>query len=284
MIKKLLPTSLLSLCLISCTTTQITYTDVKSSPKVKPITHSIAQRQQCVINQVKNRIDPATNKGIALFIRDINDERVSGEPEFMTVANRIYLSGSLFKLHKSQQQLMVMDNMPKAFRDEGLLDVGYPNNKAVADIINRLKTAFKNRGSQWNDVGLYVIDASFTRFDKDGTKSSGYGSNGEYNKNSSVEVEFGKAKEQKYMSLTVNIINAYTNNVEETETFDILISKDKRERTVKVVRKGFGLGLTDEINHIESTHSAQNILLDYAAMWIIDQFSDENRLKTTCQL
>lgn len=283
MLKNLLPIGL-SLGLMACATSHTQFSEVKSPPKVKPVTQSIAQKQQCVINQVQNRIDLVTDKGVALFIRDINDERVSGETESLAVANRIYLSSSLFKLHKKQQQLMVMDNMPKVFRDEGLLDVGYPSTDAMTELKERLTKAFKSRGSQWNTIGMYVIDASFTRFDKDGSKSSGRGFNSEYSKNASAEIEFGTAKEDKYMSLTVNIINAYTNNVEETETFDILISKDKRERTVKVVRKGFGLGLTDEINHIESTHSAQNILLDYAAMWIIDQFSDENRLKTTCQL
>lgn len=284
MLKFLLPIGL-SLGLMACSTKYTQFTTVKNPPKIAPVAHSIATKQQCVIQQVKNSIDPTNQQfGIALFIRDISDSRVSGETETITMANRIYLSGSLFKLHNTQNQLMVMDNMPKAFRDEGVLETGYPDTDALLSISENLKKSFSHRNQPKDSLGLYIIDASFTRFDKDGNKAFGYGVNAEYNKNSSAEVEFGNTKENKYMSLTVNIINAFTNNIEETETFDILISKDKRERTVKLVRKGFGLGLTDEISQIESIHSAQNVLLDYASMWIIDQFTSNNRLKNACQL
>lgn len=286
MFKKLLLSSTI-LSLVGCSTIQTQFQTVKSKPIISPVADSIANKRQCVQHIIGDYVNGSGHHGIGLFIRDITDGRVSGNGDITDrtlVANRIYLAGSLFKLHESRKQILVMDNMPNGL-SEGLTSSGFPPNEIISDLSERLRIYIENnRQMPVTSAGFYVIDASFTRFDTDGYRSDGIGTTLEYDKNTNADFSFGSAKDKRYMALTVNIIDIITNSVVESETFEILVSKDKKDKTFKIVRKGLGFGFTDEINTIESIHSAQNILLDYSAMWILDQFTEENLLSRTCKI
>lgn len=271
--------------LVACANIQTQFQTVKNKPIIAPVADGISKKRICVQKHISQYIDGTSNHGIGLFIRDINDGRISEKDDTnITIsANRIYLAGSLFKLHESKNQIFIMDNMPRAFTEE-LASSGYPPNEALQDLGYALKRDFsKTRKSDVGNIMFYIVDASFTRFDKEGS-SSGFGNNIEYDKKSNGEFSFGKSNVEQYMTLTVNLIDARTNSIAESETFEILLSKNTKEKTFTVTRKGLGIGYTNQIEKIDSIHSAQNILLDYSAMWILDQFTHNNLLSKQCKI
>lgn len=276
----------ISLGLTGCINSVMQYQTIGSSPVIAPIPPSIASKRECTARLVSNYINGNTHGVYGLFIRNITDGRVSGldvNSDSSSLANRIYLSGSLFKLHKSKKQLFVMDTMPMGL-NENLLSSGYPNPDIMDYLILSLQThASDIRESPVDGTVFAIIDASFTRFDKE-NYDNGYATSLEYSKNSSAEVSFGQTNTEQYMTLTVNLIDPTTNSIVESETFEIQLSKNKKDKTFKVGRKGFEVGFTDEVTTIDSIHSAQNVLLDYAAMWIIDQFTDDNLIARQCKI
>ncbi len=271
--------------LISCSSVTKEYSHVKNKPTISK--SSLDEVKQCVKDTLDEGVTKTVNHGLGFFVRDVADgtvpknSSVDGE---LSDAGRIQLLASISKLHPKKHQIITMYNFPKIFNNDinGLLtDVGTPDTEQFISLIDTIKETIngyrkKSGLLEIEKTGVYVIDAAFTRFDGKDGRATGWGVDSEYSKKTQLDLSMGTLKEKKIMTLTVNIINPSNNIIEMAESFDLLYEKTSNEKGFKIVRNNSGIGMNIETVNIESVHSAQSTLIDYAAIWILSQFSDKN--------
>lgn len=279
--------SAIALLLSACANTQINtkYQAIADVPKVSE--NVLSQIQQCFKEKLENPLIGRENVGVVIMVNDVADgtiplKNVNGP---LADSGKMQMIKSLFALsnHEANHTLLI-NRVPDIFQrnnlpgNNSLISLfGYPDEGFLANYHEEMLNRFFNNPSKQNSklyrkkdaIQYFMIDAAFSRYDTEGSLK-GYGSSTQYDKNTDVNLEFGNKKLQRYMGLTINVIDPSKNLVMEAENFELALLQDDSSKLFKVGRKGFiSSGLTIQNQKINSPHEAQQILIDYAAMWFM---------------
>lgn len=282
-----------ALCLNACSTTdsQIQYKPNTNKPAVSK--NSLHSMQQCFISKLRSPMVRKNNIGYIVGVENVADGTIpfnSTTPNALADSGRLQMLKSLFNLmikpNPDSNHTILLHKVPFMFRQDisplnihnQVADVfGYVNQNYFVDYKKDLLTRFFNNSTKQKSplyhrkdaVQPLLINAAFSRYDTEGALS-GYGSDTEYDKNTDLKLAKGKKKVQRYMGLTINVIDPATNMVLQAENFELALSQNDNTTTIKVGRKDFiGSGVTINKQSINSPHEAQQILIDYAAMWFV---------------
>lgn len=303
-------TAVLLLSACNTTNSQIKYQSNTNKPTVNK--NSLYDMQQCFISKMRNPKLTNAAVGYVINVENVADGTVplnSSQNGALADAGKLQMIKSLFALlirpNTDANHTILTNRVPLIFRQDlqpvelGLIDrdlllFGYDVPKKNQDSNNELahyvanynegilkifNDSRKQNGSVYSKkeiVRVFVINAAFSRYDTDGLLN-GYGSDTQYDKNTEIKLTFGKKKIDRYMGLTVNIIDPTTNLVLAAENFELALSQNDNTTSIKVGRKDFiGSGLTINQQTINSPHEAQQILIDYAAMWFVKKLFSAN--------
>jgi hypothetical protein len=180
---------------------------------------------------------------------------------------------------------MVTDNFPLIFKtinreDMGLNRFGLPSAQNMNTFIKFFQFIINNarkrkRLSPISYIVPMVINGAFTRLDNDNIYQRGYGHNagvrGDDNNRNSGQIDFGKTSSAKALTLVINLIDPRHNIVVGSQSFDLVFyRKNNKLRFRLAVGDGF-YGFSGDEVIVEGLHSAQQTLLDAAALWILDK-------------
>lgn len=284
-------TAALFLNACSSTDNQIKYQPNTNRPTIS--TNSLSEMQQCFISKLRFPTVRNNNVGYVISVENVADGTIplhsANQNSALADSGKLQMLKSLFTLFKAHQNAnhtILLNKVPFMFRQDvsplvinnQIADIfGYVDPSYITVYNQDLLTRFfnnpaKQKSSSYypkNAVKVFTINAAFSRYDTEGSVN-GFGSDSEYNKNTDLKLAFGNKKIHRYMGLTVNIIDPTTNMVLEAENFELALSQNENTTTIKVGRKDFiGSGLTINKQTINSPHEAQQILIDYAAMWFV---------------
>lgn len=295
--KTFLACSCMAYSLSACTSfqTEKTFTAVSDTPVIS--TNSLSKKFTCYQDKLKDNYLFPNNKGVSLgfYVKNIADGTVpEGMDSPLSDAGKLQMLSSLGKLFHSHKQIMVSYHFPRNLANpaptsdisesDGVNGQGFLSKEAFRAIkasqayfINQRRKGsplFKDHLAEENQVTFYIIDGAFSRNDSDdGAISDGLGVSGEYEKKKkTAEIEWGTKYGKKFLSLTILLAEPLSNTVDYTETFELSIKKNAKTAELKVGRSGISAGVAIEKEQVESLHNAQQVLIDYASLWIVDQF------------
>lgn len=303
--KTFLACSCMAYSLSACTSfqTEKTFTAVADTPVVS--TNSLSKKFACYQDKLKdNYLFPHQKEAsIGFYVHNIADGTVpEGQDSPLSDAGRLQMLSSLGKLFRFHKQVMVSYHFPRNLANptpttdiseyDGVNGQGFLSTKAfqafrvaqVNFINSRRQTSplFKEHKADENQSAIYIIDGAFSRNDSDdGAISDGLGISSEYEKKKkTAEIEWGKKYGKKFLSLTILVANPSSNTIDFTETFELSIQKNAKTAELKVGRSGISAGVAIEKEQVESLHNAQQVLIDYASLWIVDQFLSGKKEKS----
>lgn len=289
--KKFLILSGMIALLSACTTTQkeTRYVPVSAKPTVAK--NNLSNKFMCYERKIKANPYIFANKdySMGLFVKDITDGTIpvgSVNDSPLVDSGRLQMLSSLGKLFGNHPEIMVGYYFPRALEntDTGINIFGYIDDNATREMGNGQLYSMNNKIRieftpfvEATKADFFIIDGTFSRNDSDdGVFNRGFASSAEYEKTTKASAEFGKNKSKKYLSLTVLIAHPVTNTLLNSETFELSLEKHKSTAELKVGRSNINTGITIEREQIESLHSAQQLLIDYAALWVAQQFAQNN--------
>lgn len=282
-----------ALFLNACSTTdnQIQYKPNTNKPAISK--NSLHSMQQCFISKLRSPMVRKNNIGYIIGVENVADGTIPlnsvSQNGALADSGKLQMLKSLFTLlgaNPNTNHTILLHKVPFMFRqDVSPLNInnqvadlfGYVNQDYFTVYKEDLLTRFFNNPAKQKSpfyhkkdaVQAFLINAAFSRYDTEGTLN-GYGSDTEYDKNTDLKLALGKKKVEKYMGLTINVIDPSTNIVLQAENFELALSQNDNTTTIKVGRKDFlGSGVTINKQSINSPHEAQQILIDYAAMWFV---------------
>lgn len=295
----------LVLCLSACslTKTESSYIPVSAKPIIaknnlsdKLICYSDTLRKDYYIFENKENI-------IGLFVKDIVDGTIpinSVHDSSLVDSGRLQLISSLSKLFNNHKEIIVAYSFPRAFdnNEEGINKTGYLSDTVYYELVNgqlfkmnnwiRIPSEYQESNDTKNRVkpvikaktaDFVIVEGAFSRNDSDdGSMNRGGAGSFEYEneKKTQIGAEIGDTKSKKFLSLTIVLAHPYTNTILDTEIFELAIEKNKGTGELKLGRSNINTGITFEREQIESLHSAQQLLIDYAALWIADVLAQQN--------
>lgn len=273
----------------TATKTETTYIPVSAQPVVAK--NNLSDKFSCYEKSIKSNQYMFDNKqySMGLFVKDITDGTIPAgavNDSPLTDSGRLQMLSSLGKLFANHREMIIGYYFPRALENtqEGINHLGYVSDDAAAELTkgqlflmnNKIRTEF-SPFIPATGADFFVVDGTFSRNDSDdGMLNHGFAGSTEYEKTTKASAEFGKNKSKKYLSLTILIAHPITNTIVNTETFELSLEKNKSTAELKVGRSNFNTGITVEKEQIESLHSAQQLLIDYAALWIVQQFAQYN--------
>lgn len=191
---------------------------------------------------------------------------------------------------------LVTDHFPMMFKtlnkeNVGINRYGLPTSENMntflgffAQIINNARE--RKRFLPASKVMPLVISGSFTRLDNDSLYQSGSGQNAGINSDEderrSGQIDIGKTKSARAISLVVNLIEPRYNLVVSSRSFDLFFYRtNKRGRFRVALGDGF-YGFSKNEVIVEGLHGAQKTLLDAVAIWILDKTYGEQANFSSC--
>ncbi|EPJ54437.1 MAG: hypothetical protein OFPI_06840 [Osedax symbiont Rs2] len=264
--------------LIGCSSNQIAFQNVSSVP-VKTTT-SLSNVFACTQEKIANH-----NQNIAyiIIVRDMVDGTVrerSTTDGPLADAGVHQLKGALVSLLNSEKAIVV-DTQPSMFSkysrgSSGLNKFGLPESQAqvaykesMLNFVNAIRTGKGIRTAQ--SIVVLTVSGAFTRIDSSNLSNDGYGLTlGAKGSGDRGDVELGKSKSKKVISLSINLIRPMLNTIIKSQSFDLEFSNRSKKFNLKGTVGEVDLGLALSTTNIESMHSAQQTLIDASAIWLVE--------------
>lgn len=271
----------LSLVLAGCTTTKLSYTDVKRD--VKYVDQKKIDRLLCVHDTLA---DSDEREGVVVSVGKFLDGNVPTTThngplmDHGSALFEYYLSKSIPK----NKGLMISD-LPLIFQKGNAGQVGLnqygvvdkdPYTKYKSYLLDTINSRnFLKKKIAINRVGFFKVDGVFTRSDETQYKSDNENLDAKYNKEDRSSLfSYSTSKNYKVMTLTVKLTNPTNNTIVDVESFEILYDSTRKRYRVGAGYRGFGLSTSVSDSETESIHSAQDALIREAALWAMLRFYD----------
>lgn len=256
------------------------------TPSRTNITHAI----QCMGSKLA---ESNSSRAYIFLVRDLPDGTVKEGPyqnSALSDAGRTQFINTLSEQIHPHIGL-VTDKYPSIFQqlpkedDTGLNRFALPsskNVKAFTSIFRSIIDASRNAKQLLpaNSIIPLVVDGSFTRMDSDNFQQEGdahnAGNKSDTDDEKSGQIDFGKTSSSRAITLAINLIDPRTNLVVGARSFDLTFSRtnDKKRFRVALGDGFYGYSYNEVL--VEGLHSAQQTLLDAAAMWVVDKaYGDE---------
>lgn len=247
-----------------------------------------------------------SNTAYIFMVRDIIDGTITNrtyQNSPLSDAGRIQMINVLSD-HVYPQIGLVTDRFPTTFSQTvnetvGLNRFGLPSLKnqqafmmSYASIIQNSRKG-KGLPPASNIVPL-VITGAFTRFDSDNIKQKGSGHNlGSRSrrlaenetdsiwKKTSGQVDIGHTLSAKAISLVINLVDPRNNLVVSSQSLDLIFYRKNKTFRLRIgVGEGY-YGISRNEVEVEGTHGAQKVLIDAAALWLINKaYGRENKFSS----
>lgn len=267
-----------------CAAYSVTHVEPMLKHTPTPSRTNITQAVQCMGNTLNNSRIP---RAYIFMVRDLPDGTVKQGPYQngpMSDAGRTQFINTLSE-HLHPHVGLVTDKYPDIFQQArkeniGLNRFGLPssnNVRAFTSIFKGIIDAARQsrRLPPVSQVIPLVVDGSFTRMDSDNYHQYGDAHNGGFrgdsNNRQSGQIDFGNTQSARAITLAINLVDPRTNLVVAARSFDLQFSRtnDKRRFRIALGDGFYGYSRNEVI--VEGLHSAQQTLLDAAAMWVIEK-------------
>lgn len=266
-------------------------TDFKEIPKVSQTNMSGAIA--CMATTLQHG---DTASAYILLVRDVKDGTVKDSDLTdgpLSDAGRIMLLNTLSE-HLYPHAGLVPDTFPFIYLATGREDVGLnrfglpsPENLqqflAIYEPIIQTARRQRNLPPVGNIVPL-VISAQFSRFDSDnaaqdgiahniGTRTKQLAENEEDTRwrKFAGEASAGLTSSARLISLVINLVDPRNNLVVASQSFDLIFYRDNRTYRLRAALGEGYYGFSKDNVVVEGVHSAQKLLLDAAALWILNK-------------
>jgi hypothetical protein len=191
---------------------------------------------------------------------------------------------------------LVTDHFPMMFKrmsseTVGINRYGLPTSQNMNTFLRFFKQIINNarkrkKFAPVSNIMPLVINGSFTRLDNDSLYQGGWGQNAGVNSDEdqrlSGQIDIGKTKSARAISLVVNLIEPRYNLVVSSRSFDLFFYRtNKRGRFRVALGDGF-YGFSKNEVIVEGLHGAQKTLLDAVAIWILDKTYGEQASFSSC--
>lgn len=280
---------LLSGC-VSDYRTKVT-TTFKETPKVSETNMSDAVACMAATLQRTN-----TSSAYIFLVRDVKDGTVKDSDMTdgpLSDAGRIMLLNILSE-HLYPHVGLVPDNFPFIYvfngrEDIGLNRFGLPSPQNVEQFLAIYAPIIQTARKQKNlppvsTIMPLVISAQFSRFDSDnlaqdgmaqniGTRSKKLAENEEDTgwRKFAGEGSSGLTSSARLISLVVTLIDPRNNLVVASQSFDLVFYRENRTYRLRVALGEGYYGFSKDNVVVEGVHTAQKVLLDAAALWILNK-------------
>lgn len=276
-------------------------TDFKEKPKVSQTNMSCAIA--CMANTLQGS---KPTSAYVLLVRDVKDGTVKDSDLTdgpLSDAGRIMLLNTLSE-HIFPHAGLVPDTFPFIYVANGREDVGLnrfglpsPENMqqflAIYEPIIQKARKKKNMPPASNIVPL-VVSAQFSRFDADnavqegmahniGTRTKELADNEEDSRwrKFAGEASIGLTSSARLISLVINLIDPRNNLVVASQSFDLIFYRDNRTYRLRAALGEGYYGFSKDNIVVEGVHSAQKLLIDAGALWILNKaYGDQDRFAT----
>lgn len=276
-------------------------TDFKEKPKVSQTNMSGAIA--CMANTLQHS---DTASAYILLVRDVKDGTVKDSDLTdgpLSDAGRIMLLNTLSE-HLYPHAGLVPDTFPFIYlatgrEDVGLNRFGLPSPENMQQFLRIYEPVIqaarkkKNLPPVGNIVPL-VISAQFSRFDSDnaaqdgiahniGTRTKQLAENEEDDRwrKFAGEASVGLTSSARLISLVINLIDPRNNLVVASQSFDLIFYRDNKTYRLRAALGEGYYGFSKDNVVVEGVHSAQKLLLDAAALWILNKaYGDQERFAT----
>lgn len=237
-----------------------------------------------------------SNSAYIFMVRDVKDGTVKDsvyQDGPLADAGRVQLMNVLSE-HLYPHVGLVADNFPMMFSQVGKEAVGLnrfglpsPQNMGIfmssySGIIQNARKA-KRLNPARNVIPL-VISGSFTRFDSDNLVQSGSGQNlgsrtkrlaenerDDYWRRVSGQADIGSTSSARAISLVMNLVDPRNNLVVSSQSFDLIFYRENKNFRLRIgVGDGY-YGISKNNVVVEGVHGAQKVLLDAAALWLLNK-------------
>lgn len=283
--------ALLSAC--SNTTTHIE-PELKATPV--PTRTNITDAVKCMGNQLATS---TSSRAYVFLIRGMPDGTVKDGPYQngpMSDAGRTHLINTLSE-HLHPHVGLVTDKYPSIFQvlakeDVGLNRFGLPSSRNVRTFLEIFRGLIDRSRSikqlpPARSLIPLVVDGAFTRLDSDNIYQGGDAHNagyrgsqkvnnddeddGEKDDRKSGQIDFGKTRSARAITLAVNLVDPRTNVVISARSFDIQFQRTNNKKRFRIALGDGFYGYSNNEVIVEGLHSAQQTLLDAAVVWILDK-------------
>jgi len=262
----------------------------------EPTETNMSTALKCVGGILK---DAPTKTSYIFLIRDVVDGTIREDASFvngpLSDAGRMQLINILSD-NTYPHLGLVTDNFPRIFKEVnnetvGVNRYGLPTSKNMNTFLNFFAQIINNarkrkKFAPASKIMPLVISGSFTRLDNDSLYQSGWGQNAGVNSDEderlSGQIDIGKTKSARAISLVVNLIEPRYNLVVSSRSFDLFFYRtNKRGRFRVALGDGF-YGFSKNEVIVEGLHGAQKTLLDAVAIWILDKTYGEQANLSSC--
>ncbi|MBO0614818.1 hypothetical protein [Thiothrix fructosivorans] len=278
------------LALSGCGAYSVTHIEPMLAQTPTPSRTNITQAIQCMGNGLAAS---TSSRAYIFLVRDLPDGTVKEGPYqngALSDAGRVQFINTLSEQIHPHVGL-VTDKYPTIFQqltkedDTGLNRFGLPSSKnvhAFTSIFRSIVDASRSTKQlpPADSIIPLVVDGSFTRMDGDNFYQEGDGHNAgsksDTDEEKSGQIDFGKTNSARSLTLAVNLIDPRTNLVVSSRSFDLTFSRTNDKKRFRVALGDGFYGYSYSEVMVEGLHSAQQTLLDAAAMWVVDKaYGDE---------
>lgn len=279
--------AIISLCLLSlsgCGAYSVTRVEPTLKRTPTPTRTNISQAVQCMGNTLATS---TSSRAYIFMVRDLPDGTVKEGPYQngpMSDAGRTQFINTLSE-HLHPHVGLVTDKYPSIFQqakkeDLGLNRFGLPSSKNVQAFTSIFKGIIDASRENYrlppaNSVIPLVVDGSFTRMDSDnyyqGGDAHNAGNRGDNEDRKSGQIDFGQTASTRAITLAINLVDPRTNLIVGARSFDIQFSRTNDKKRFRIALGDGFYGYSRNEVLVEGLHSAQQTLLDAAAMWVMEK-------------
>ena len=281
-----------TLTLSACSSNKLTIAkSYKNSPEVTQ--NNMTDAISCMGRTLKKG---HSSNAFIFLVRNINDGTVKDsvyQDGPLSDAGRIQMINVLSD-HLNPQVGLVTDTFPLMFTQTGkerlgLNRFGLPSlenqqafMQSYSGIIQNARKTQKIAPA--NNIVPLLISGSFTRFDTDNLVQKGTGQNigsrtkrlADSEKDSiwrrtSGQIDLGNTSSAKALSLVINLVDPRNNLVVSSQSLDLIFYRDNKTFKLRVgIGDGY-YGISKSDVQVEGVHGAQKVLIDAAALWLINK-------------
>jgi len=237
-----------------------------------------------------------SSNAFIFLVRNINDGTVKDsvyQDGPLSDAGRIQMINVLSD-HLNPKVGLVTDTFPLMFTQTGKERLGL-NRFGLPSLENQqvfmqsytgiIQNARKLQGiTPASNIVPLIVSGSFTRFDSDNLVQKGTGQNvGSRTKKlakdekdtiwrrTSGQIDIGNTSSAKALSLVINLIDPRTNLVVSSQSLDLVFNRTNKTFKLRVgIGEGY-YGISKSNVVVEGVHGAQKVLIDAAALWLINK-------------
>ncbi len=269
---------------------RVTSTILKEKPK--PTATSLTQTLNCVCRQIKKTI---SDTAYIIVVDDFVDGTVRPESYndgIMADAGRNQFCNIIFEslpIHSA----IVLNRVPPLFGNTsgsktGLNEYGVIPDKKWIEFSQYYLREINLRRRALNlpkatSTIVFRIEGIFSAFDDDNYKSLGYGTSaGNNGSDAEGEVNFGRKKENRSITLITNIINPHNNCIMASKSLTITSYKTGYEANFKIMGTSGSeafFAFSNEEMVTESIHAAQLSLIHATSLWVLSEIFPADSIK-----